>query len=324
MPDLRRTIENVCYAIPIENSATRDSDNEEEKSLSQETHTRVETALEKQDQPKNPESVADILRNFATQLSGKQKRIVLDVARKTANIQDFGASKFNKTYKIGTNNIQNTFNLLFKELEKLGLGKIQTTELKKNGSRNNHYLILDPINDPSEKPKETNKKKIKNGRTQYEQVIRNLDFIPNKLHDILLFLALSSKYNNWVDYDEIAEGIKKYRGNLPPQIKSLKELLPKIGIKLLEEKTKKGKKYFHLIEPSKNNNKRKEFQEKEQKRKNPSIDHVDKMRRLLKLRMVSSSKTIKRNWPKRKPQEEWYYDDELTHTPRRTWDDTSN
>ncbi len=322
MPDLKRTVESVYHNPPDKNSTTQSQEADE---LRQQTSSHVKTTLEKAPQPeqKKPKSAADILRSFAAQLQqGRQRSIMLDVARKTAEVQDFGTSELSRMYQTKTNNIRGVLQSLFNSLEKLGLKKIQITEIKKGGHRN-HYLIVEPINKPSESPKEKNKKKIKKGDTQYEKVTRNLDFIPNKFHDVLLFLALSSKYNNWVDYNEIAEGIKKCRGGLPQKIKKLKGFLQKIGLELLEEKNKTGKKHFHLAEPNKSNNKRIEFQEKEEKREKNR--RTPKTRRLPKTRTTSTSNTILRRRPKDPPNEldERYDNDGPSPKPRRPWEDAS-
>lgn len=318
---LKKTIENT-HAAPDENPTTHNQENgEKEKNLTRETHKHIETILEKTRQPRKtkPKLAASILRDFATQLPYNQEEVIRRIAKRTAVAQDFTISKLRGTHKIVKGNIYNILKNLFNSLEELGLRKIQTTELKRWGHGYcEHYLITKQINDPDENPKKTNKSQIKNGRTQYEKVTKNLDFIPNKFHDVLLFLALSSKYNNWVDYNEIAEGIKKHRDTISAQIRSLKELLPKIGIELLEEKTKRGKKYFHLAEPNKSHDEREKFQEKKQERKNPSSNHVAEIRRLLKIRMISNSAVIKRNWPKRKPIDEWYHD-KFEYPPRRSW-----
>jgi hypothetical protein len=326
---LKRTIENT-HATPNENSATQNKENgennEEEENLSQETRARIKTTLKKPRQPKktNPKLAAGILRDFATQLSGNQKKVMLGIAKKTAKVQDFGTTELSKTYKMSIYYVYNVLKPLLASLEKLGLRKIQTTEVKKHGHRN-HYLITKPINNPSEKPKKTNRSEIQNGRTQYEKVTRNLDFIPDKFHDVLLFLALSSKHRNWINYDEIAEGIKKHRDTVFAQIKSLKELLPKIGVELLEEKTNKGKKYFHLTKPGKNHDEREKFQEKKKERKNLSGDHVAKMRQRHKIRTISTSAVIKKNRPKREPPDELdeWYDDDFQPPLRKLWEDAS-
>lgn len=325
---LERTIENT-HATPNENSATQNKENgennEEEENLSQETRARIKTTLKKPRQPKktNPELAAGILRDFATQLSGNQKKVVLGVARKTAKVQDFGTAELSKTYKMGIYYVYDVLKPLLASLEKLGLRKIQTTEVKKHGHRN-HYLITKPISNPSEKPKKTDRSKIQNGRTQYEKVTRNLDFIPDKFHDVLLFLALSSKHRNWINYDEIAEGIKKHQNTVSAQIKSLTELLPKIGVELLEEKTNKGKKYFHLVKPGKSHDERENFQEKKQERENPSGDHVAKMRQRHKIRIISTSAVIKENQPEDPPDKlDERYDDDNPPPLRKTWEDAS-
>ncbi len=321
MLDLRKTAESIYHNLP-ENSVAQSQEADE---LRQQTSSHVKATLEKAPQPEQTEqkSAADILYGFVARLQrGKRKKVILDIARRTAGVQDFGTSELSKMHQTKINNVRLILQFLFDSLEKLGLRKIQTTEFKKDGHRN-HYLIIESIKKPSKLPKETNKEKIKKGRTQYEKVVRNLDFIPNKFHDVLLFLALSSKYHNWVDYDDVVKGAKKPRDTASTQIKSLGKLLPKIGIKLLEEKTKRGKKHFHLAKLDKDDNKRKNFQEKKKERKNPSGDHVAKMRQRHKIRMVSTSDVIKANWNKRNLREEWYEDDEFQHPPRKLWEDAS-
>jgi len=328
MLDSRKTIENVHHVAPDKNSATRSQEsNEEEADLAQETRASVETVLEKPHQPKKPESAANILRDFAKELQNHQKKIILHVAKKTARTQDFGTSELNKTYKKGTNNIQSVLIFLFKKLERLGLKKIQATEPTNHG-RKNHYLITKLISDPSEEPKETDKSKIKNGKTQYQKVIKNLDFIPSKLHEILLFLTLSSKYDKWVDYNEIFRETGQNQRKTAAQTQNLQKILPKIGLELLEEKNKKGTKYFHLTTPSKAEAKRREFQKKErekQEKKQRSNNQAAKARHLPKTRTTSTSNTILQRRPKNPPDEldELYDDDELNCRPRKLWEDAS-
>lgn len=59
------------------------------------------------------------------------------------------------------------------------------------------------------------------------------------------------------------------------------------------------------------------------KKNQPPNSRITKAHRSSKTRIIGTSEVIKRNWPKRKPQEEWYKN-EFKYPPRRAWENAGD
>ncbi|MFC1809962.1 hypothetical protein ACFLZH_00515 [Patescibacteria group bacterium] len=245
--------------------------------------------------------------------TSNQKKATGFVARKMQRNNDFGTQEIRSQYKIAERSIPTIMKLLIKTAAEFGIKIFKTTKSKGRGRYKRYYMFKSP-NDPSGTPEKTNDEEIIKSPTVFDRISNNLEFIPSQYHEIVIYLALSSKHINWVTYDEITKATGLKQDTIRKYLKALEKILPKLGVKLLIKQSRINNKKFVGValedDDSKMNNRFNQIENQIAKRKHEKKRSPGKKKRKttsLSLRLgPSTSDVIIKNWPKRKSRDEWY------------------
>lgn len=243
-----------------------------------------------------------------------QQRVTGYVASAMKKRDDFGTSEMRKRYKIAEKTMPTVMKKLIETAAKLGIKTLKTTGSKGKG-RHKRYYMFKPPDKPLSITEQTNNKINKRPTSVFGRITRNLEFIPNRYHEIALYLALSSKSANWVTYNDITEATGFKQDTVLIHLRALEKILPKIGVKLMIKQSKVQRKKFMGVALKNNNNKMKsKFKAIEIKRSEHNQRKKSKAKKAKTPLIVhSSAEIIITNWDKRKPLDEW--DDDPIQPP---------